>query len=226
VSTTAPALVIAAHGSGDPAFAAVVADLAGQVRRTRADLDVRVGYLEHGPPHLRAVAGAGTVVVPLLLSSGYHVAADIPAQAGGAVIAAAIGPDPRLVPVLAARLREAGWTAGTPVVLASTGSTEPAALQEVRDVGPRLGTALGGVDVTVAFVSAGSPRLQDLPPAAAVSSYLLAAGHYSRILARSGAGLVSAPLGAAGELTEIILDRYADVAGRLELAQPGRTAPM
>jgi sirohydrochlorin ferrochelatase len=226
VSTTAPALVIAAHGSGDPAFAAVVADLAGQVRRTRADLDVRVGYLEHGPPHLREVAGVGTVVVPLLLSSGYHVAADIPAQAGGAVIAAAIGPDPRLVPVLAARLREAGWTAGTPVVLASTGSTEPAALQEVRDVGPRLGTALGGVDVTIAFVSAGSPRLQDLPPAAAVSSYLLAAGHYSRILARSGAGLVSAPLGAAAELTEIILDRYADVAGRLELAQPGRTAPM
>jgi sirohydrochlorin ferrochelatase len=226
VSTTAPALVIAAHGSGDPAFAAVVADLADQVRRTRGDLDVRVGYLEHGPPHLREVAGAGTVFVPLLLSSGYHVAADIPAQAGGAMIAAAIGPDPRLVPVLAARLREAGWIAGTPVVLASTGSTEPAALQEVCDVGPRLGAALGGVEVTVAFVSAGSPRLQDLPPAAAVSSYLLARGHYSRILARSGADIVSAPLGAVPELAEIILDRYAEVADRLELAQPGRTAPM
>jgi sirohydrochlorin ferrochelatase len=217
VSTTAPALVIAAHGSSDPAFAAVVADLADQVRRIRGDLDVRVGYLEHGPPHLRDVAGAGTVVVPLLLSSGYHVAADIPAQAGGAAIAAAIGPDPRLVPVLAARLRAAGWTAGTPVVLASTGSTEPAALQEVRDVGPLLGAALGGVDVTVAFVSAGSPRLQDLPPAAAVSSYLLARGHYSRILARSGAGLISAPLSAAPELAEIILDRYAETADRLEL---------
>jgi sirohydrochlorin ferrochelatase len=226
VSPTAPALVIAAHGSRDPAFAAVVADLADQVRRTRPDLDVRVGYLEHGPPHLRDVAGAGTIVVPLLLSSGYHVAADIPTQAGGAAIAAAIGPDPRLVPVLAARLRDAGWTAGTPVVLASTGSTEPAALQEVRDVGPRLGAALGGVDVTVAFVSAGSPRLQDLPPAAAVSSYLLARGHYSRILTRSGAALVSAPLGAAPELAEIILDRYAETADRLELAQPGRTAPM
>jgi sirohydrochlorin ferrochelatase len=226
VSTTAPALVIAAHGSGDPAFAAVVADLADQVRRTRGDLDVRVGYLEHGPPHLGEVAGIGTVVVPLLLSSGYHVAADIPAQVGGAVIAAAIGPDPRLVPVLAARLRDAGWTAGTPVVLASTGSTEPAALQEVRDVGPRLGAALGGVDVTVAFVSAGSPRLQDLPSAAALSSYLLARGHYSRILANSGAGVVSAPLGAAPELAEIILDRYAEAAARLELVQPGRTAPM
>jgi sirohydrochlorin ferrochelatase len=223
---TAPALVIAAHGSGDPAFAAVVADLAGQVRRARPDLDVRVGYLEHGPPHLREVAGAGTVVVPLLLSSGYHVAADIPAQAGDAVIAAAIGPDPRLVPVLATRLRAAGWTAGTPVVLAATGSTEPAALQEVRDIGPRLGAALGGVDVTVAFVSSGSPRLQDLPPASAVSSYLLARGHYSRILARSGADLVSAPLGAAPELAEIILDRYAEAANSLELVQPGRTAPM
>jgi sirohydrochlorin ferrochelatase len=217
VSTPAPALVIAAHGSGDPGFAAVVADLADQVRRTRPDLDVRVGYLEHGPPHLREVAGAGTVVVPLLLSSGYHVEADIPTQAGGAVIATAIGPDPRLVPVLAARLREAGWTAGTPVVLAATGSTEAAALQEVRDIGPRLSVALGGVDVTVAFVSAGSPKLADLPPAAAVSSYLLAPGHYSRILARSGAGLVGAPLGAAAELAEIVLDRYAVAADSLEL---------
>jgi sirohydrochlorin ferrochelatase len=223
---TAPALVIAAHGSGDPAFADVVADLADQVRRTRPDLDVRVGYLEHGPPHLRDVAGAGTVVVPLLLSSGYHVAADIPTQAGGAVIAPAIGPDPRLVPVLAARLRDAGWTAGTPVVLAATGSTESGSVQEVREVGPRLSAALGGVDVTVAFVSSGSPRLQDLAPAAAVSSYLLARGHYSRILARCGADLVSAPLGAAPELAEIILVRYAEAGDRLELVQPGRTPPM
>lgn len=217
MSTSAPALVIAAHGSGDPDFAAVVSDLAGQVRRSRPGLDVRVGYLEHGPPHLSDVAGAGTVVVPLLLSSGYHVGADIPAQAGGAAIAAAIGPDPRLVPVLAARLRQAGWTTGTPVMLAATGSTEAAAVEDVRRIGPALGAALGGVDVTVAFVSAGSPRLHDLPPAAAVSSYLLARGHYSRILIRSGSGLVSAPLGAAPELTEIILDRYDAAADRLEL---------
>jgi sirohydrochlorin ferrochelatase len=226
VSTPAPPLVIAAHGSGDPAFASVVADLAGQVRRTRPDLDVRIGYLEHGPPRLTDVVEPGAVVVPLLLSSGYHAAVDIPAQAAGAVIAAAVGPDRRLVPVLATRLRDAGWTAGMPVVLAATGSTETAALQEVRDVGPVLSHALGGAEVTVAFVSAGSPQLSDLPPAAAISSYLLARGHYSRILARAGAGIVSDPIGPAPELAEAILDRYAETADRLELAQPGRTAPM
>jgi sirohydrochlorin ferrochelatase len=226
VNTSAPPLVIAAHGSGDPAFASVVADLAGQLRRARPDLDVRIGYLEHGPPRLTDVVEAGAVVVPLLLSSGYHAAVDIPAQAAGAVMAAAVGPDRRLVPVLATRLRDAGWSSGTPVVLAATGSTEAAALQEVRDVGPALARALGGAEVTVAFVSAGSPRLHDLPPAAAISSYLLARGHYSRILAGAGAAIVSDPIGPAPELADAILDRYADAAHRLELCQPGRTAPM
>jgi sirohydrochlorin ferrochelatase len=226
VSAPAPTLVIAAHGSGDPAFASVVADLAGQVRDARPDLDVRIGYLEHGPPRLVDVIEAGAVVVPLLLSSGYHAAVDIPAQAAGAVIAPAVGPDRRLVPVLAARLREAGWTSGMPVVLAATGSTEASALAEVREVGPVLADALGGADVTVAFVSAGLPRLGDQSPAAAISSYLLARGHYSRVLARAGAGIVSEPIGAAPELAEAVLDRYAETIRRLELAQPGRTAPM
>jgi sirohydrochlorin ferrochelatase len=226
VSTPVPPLVIAAHGSADPAFASVVADLAGQIRRARPDLDVRIGYLEHGPPRLVDVIEPGAVVVPLLLSSGYHAAVDIPTQAGGAVIAAAVGPDRSLVPVLATRLRDAGWTAGMPVVLAATGSTEATALQEVRDVGPVLADALGGAAVTVAFVSAGSPRLGDLPPAAAISSYLLARGHYSRVLAQAGAAIVSDPIGPAPELAAAILDRYAETAGRLELVQPGRTAPM
>jgi sirohydrochlorin ferrochelatase len=229
VSTAAPPLIIAAHGSGDPAFAAIVAALARQVRGSQPDLDVRIGYLEHGPPRLVDVVEPGAVVVPLLLSSGYHAAVDIPAQAAGALIAKATGPDQRLVPVLAARLRHAGWAAGTPVVLAAPGSTEESALAEVRDVGLLLADALDGADVTVAFISSGTPTLSALRlSGVAVSSYLLAPGHYSRIIANSGAGLVGAPLGAAPELAEIILDRYAATADRreLELAQPGRTAPM
>jgi sirohydrochlorin ferrochelatase len=218
VSTAHPPLVIAAHGSSDPGFAEVVTDLAQQVRRTRPELDVRIGYLEHGPPQLSDVAGDGSIVVPLLLSSGYHVAVDIPAQAGGAAISAAVGPDDRLVPVLAARLREAGWVSGTPVVLAAAGSTDETALQSVRDVGPTLAEMLAGANVTVAFLSAGTPALCDLPTPVAVSSYLLSAGHFSQVLARCGAAVVAAPLGAAPELAGIILDRYAETADRIELA--------
>jgi sirohydrochlorin ferrochelatase len=148
------------------------------------------------------------VVVPLLLSSGYHVTVDIPAQSVGCRVAAAVGPDDRLLPVLASRLREAGWTADTPVVLAAAGSTDPSALQEVRDVGPRLALELDGAPVTVAFISAGTPRLSDVPSPTAISSYLLAPGQFSRALEQPGAPVVGAPIGAAPELAEVILDRY------------------
>jgi sirohydrochlorin ferrochelatase len=214
MSAPAPPLVLAAHGSSDPAFAAVVDDLADQVRRSRPDLEVRIGYLDHGPPTLADVATSGAVVIPLLLSSGHHVAVDIPAQAAGCQIAAATGPDARLVPVLAARLREAGWVAGTPVVLAAAGSTDESALQEVRGVGPRLAAELGGADVTVAFISAGTPRLRDVLPGRAIASYLLAPGYFSAVLTQSGADIVSAPVGAAPELADVILDRYAAAGAR------------
>ena len=208
----APRLVIAAHGSRDPGFAAIVEDLAGQVRRARPDVEVRIGYLDHGPS-VSDVATPGAVVVPLLLSSGHHVAVDIPAQSDGCRIAAAVGPDDRLVPVLAARLREAGWTTGTPVVLVAAGSTDESALQQVRDIGPRLAVELGGVSVTVAFISAGTPRLSDLAPPAAISSYLLAPGQFSRVLERAGAAVVGSPIGAAPQLADAILDRYAAASG-------------
>jgi sirohydrochlorin ferrochelatase len=226
--SAAPPLVLAAHGSTNPAFAAVVEDLADQVRRSRPDLDVRIGYLDHGPPHLADAATPGAVVVPLLLSSGYHVAVDIPATAVGARVSPAAGPDPRLVAVLVTRLREAGWVEGTPVVLVAAGSTEESALREVRDVGPRLAEALGGVSVSVAFLSAGTPRLPDVLPATALSSYLLAPGSFSAMLTASGTPVVAAPIGAAPVLAAIILDRYAATAAGpvVPAAQPGRTAPM
>ena len=50
-----PPLVVAAHGSTDSRFAAVVESLAAQVRGLLADVDVRVGYLDHGPPDFAAV---------------------------------------------------------------------------------------------------------------------------------------------------------------------------
>jgi sirohydrochlorin ferrochelatase len=211
-SSAAPRLVIAAHGSRDPGFAEVVENLADQVRRARPDIDVRVGYLDHGPP-LADVATPGAVVVPLLLSSGYHVTVDIPAQSAGCRIAAAVGPDDRLLPVLASRLREAGWTTGTPVVLAAAGSTDSSALQEVRDLGPRLAVELDEAPVTVAFISAGTPQLSDVPAPTAISTYLLAPGQFSRLLDRAGAPIIGAPIGAAPELAEVILDRYAAAAG-------------
>ena len=216
--TSPPALLLVAHGSTDPAFASVVEAVAEQVRELAPLLDVRIGYLEHGPPHLSDVAEPGAVAVPLLLSAGYHVRVDLPAQAGDVVVTDAVGPDPRLADVLAQRLGEAGYTGGD-VVLAAAGSADPRSLADVETAAEQLSSVIGA-GVTTAYVSAGQPRLSELRPHT-VASYLLAPGAFATAVADCGAAVVGTPLGAHPALAEIVLDRYRAAVGQ----PPGRTAP-
>jgi sirohydrochlorin ferrochelatase len=201
-------LVLAAHGSADPRFALVIDELASRVAAARPPLGVRIGYLDHSSPALRDVVDAQCVVVPVFLSRGFHVQTDVPAQAPGSIITAAVGPDRRLAGVLANRLRAAGWQSEHPVALAAAGSEDPQALAEVRLAARDLGVELG-VEVTAAFLSAGEPRLADLAPAA-VATYLLAPGYFADVAAACGAPIVAAPLGADPQIAAIILDRYDD----------------
>jgi sirohydrochlorin ferrochelatase len=193
-------LVVAAHGSTDPRFAEVIESLAALVAGLRPALEVRIGYLDHGPD--LGVAAAGGVTVPVFLARGYHVHTDVPAVAD--LVAPAVGPDPRLATVLADRLREAGWNGG-PAVLAAADSSDPRALADVRQMAADLGAVLGA-EVSAAFVS-------ELPDADAVASYLLAPGAFADRIATCGARIVSAPLGADPLIAEIILDRYDAIRG-------------
>ena len=212
------ALVLAAHGSADPRFAAVVEAIAAQVRALRSDVDVRLGYLDHGPPSIGDVVGGDCIVVPLLLSGGYHLRVDIPAQASGCSVTAAVGPDSLLSTALVERLTEAGYDRPEPVVLAAAGSGDERALDDVRSMAGHLGQRIG-VEVTAAFVSTGSPRLGETG-ARVVSTYLLAPGAFHHAVLGCGAEVVSAPLGAHPALAQIALARY-DAAAQV----PGRTAP-
>jgi sirohydrochlorin ferrochelatase len=182
-----------------------VEGVADRLRVLRPSLDVAVGLLEHGPPHVRDVATAGDIAVPLLLSSGYHVRADLPEQAPATRVAAAVGPDPALADALADRLREAGYDGG-PVTLAAAGSADPRSLADVAAQATMLADLLG-VTVDVGYVAAGEPRLAELRPAS-VASYLLAPGTFADAAAACGAAVVSAPLGAHPALAEIALRRY------------------
>jgi sirohydrochlorin ferrochelatase len=203
---SAPALVLAAHGSTDPRFAAIVESIDAQLRSRRPELDVRIGYLDHGPPSVIDVVDATCVVVPLLLSGGYHVRIDIPAQAADCVIAAPVGPDPLLAVALADRLAEVGYAGHGAVVLAGAGSSDERALDDVRTMARHLGERLG-VEVAAAFVSAGAPRLGDVD-ATVVSSYLLAPGAFHDAVISSGADVVSAPIAAHPAVAEVALMRY------------------
>lgn len=121
------------------------------VRTRRPDLDVRLAYIELVDPAVPAALGGipadrAAVLVPLLLSSGYHDRVDLPAAIRaarpGTAHAAVLGPDPLLAVALADRLEEAGWRPGDAVVLAGAGSSDPDAVRSVHDQATLLTTEL------------------------------------------------------------------------------------
>lgn len=207
------------------------------LRELRPGLGVAAALLEHGPPHVADVATADDIVVPLLLSSGYHVRVDLPRQARDIQVAAAVGPDPLLAAALHDRLIEAGYDGRAPVTLAAAGSTDPRSVADV-EIQARLLAGRLGVVVDVGYLAAGSPRLADVlaghtaHAGTAVASYLLAPGTFADTAAACGAAVVAQPLGAHPAVAEVALRRY-DAAlptassGRAGgLGQvPGRTAP-
>jgi sirohydrochlorin ferrochelatase len=216
---TGPALVAVAHGSTDPAAADAVRALARQVRRLAPVLDIRTAFVQHAEHALGdrlAEAGPGTIVVPLLLSSGYHLTSDIApaAAAAGAHVALPLGPDDLLTVALAARLRDAGAPKGTPVVLAAAGSADPLAAQAVSDQAQLLAAEIQAP--VVAASAAGRPTVRAAVAAlraatavpVAIATYLLAPGQFYDQLRKAGADWVTAPLADHPAIAALVIDRY------------------
>ncbi|PYC88142.1 cobalamin biosynthesis protein CbiX [Streptomyces tateyamensis] len=202
------------------------------------------------PRVLERLAGRPAVAVPLLLNRAYHAKHDIPAAllaagagvggdggagaggGGGLPVAEVLGA-PReelLLAALERRLAEAGLRVADPVerartglVLAAAGSSDPAADAATRALAAHWGARRGWAAVTVAYASAGGPRvpeaLAELRAAGAertaVAPYLLAPGllpdRIASAAAEAGADLVAPVLGAAPELAKLVLARYAAV---------------
>lgn len=265
-----PVLVGTSHGTDDPAGQAAVRALLDGVRAARPGLDVREAFVDVQQPELPdvlagAVAEAGkAVVVPLLLSTGYHVQVDIaeavaranaPAASGlgaaeglgfaeglgsasglgiGDVAAAAepLGPDLRLVDLLAERLAAVDGGAGPrpedAIVLAAAGSSVPAAALVVEEVTKGLAERLGRT-VVASYGAGARPRVPEAVASArdslpdggrvVVASYLLAPGYFQDRVLEAGADVVSEPLALPAEadprLVAIVLDRYDEAAARL-----------
>ncbi len=183
-----PVLLAVAHGSRHPKAGATIAALARQVERLAPVIDIQVAFVQHASPSLPdalATTDRDVVIVPLLLSNGYHLSADIGSVAqrsgraglsnsGGAGhsagaadavgtatrIAGPLGPDPLLTTALTARLEQAGVPGGTAVVLAAAGSSDPLAAAQVRGQADLLADELS-VQVTVAFAAAGRPSVAE-----------------------------------------------------------------
>ncbi len=201
---------------------------------------------------LNALAGeadrsAPVLVLPLLLTAAYHSGTDIPGLLDGARAAlpglrvrygAPLGPHPGLLRALDRRLAEADQDlapAGqTAVVLAAAGSSHPAANAVIAGLAADWQAARGWQAVRPAFASAASPTpeqaVTELRRGGArrvvVASYLLAPGRFAdQVAGRSlaaGAAAVSAPLGAAPEVADVLLDRYQKALSQLPRGLPER----
>jgi sirohydrochlorin ferrochelatase len=204
-------VVVAAHGTADPAGIAVLRALVDALRARLPGRSVLLAFVDVLGPRVHEVVACtpGPItVVPAFLSSGYHVRTDVPREVAGTgrrdiTISAAIGPDPLLVGAMADRLRAAGWRHGDAVVLAAAGSSDPRAVADVRAAARQLSGRVGS-RVRVGFVATGAPRVTPLVAGlraagerrVAVASWLLAPGLFHRRLASAGADVVAAPLGA------------------------------
>jgi len=233
-----PIMIACAHGTSSVQGAAEVNALRDAIAALRPGLDVREAYVDVQQPDLVDVVaglpeGESAVVVPLLLSVGYHVKVDIARAVKsrpGSLAAAPLGPDPRLAALLDQRLREAGVTDRDSIVLAAAGSSNPNAAVSVEELAGQLGE-LRSNRIVPAYGASAKPSVPDavamlreeaeggagagesagavdLGGRVVVASYLLAPGYFHDQLAKAGADLVTEPLLPSPVLAEIALERY------------------
>lgn len=233
-----PIMIACAHGTSNSQGAAEVNALRAAIADLRPGLDVREAYVDVQQPDLVDVVaglpeGQSAVVVPLLLSVGYHVKVDIARAVKsrpGSAAAAPLGPDPRLAALLDQRLREAGVTDNDVIVLAAAGSSNPNAAKSVEELLGQL-QELRSNRMVAAYGASAKPSVPDAvamlreeleggagagESAGAVdvggriviASYLLAPGYFHDQLAKAGADLVTEPLLPSPVLAEIALERY------------------
>lgn len=223
-------VLAASHGTSSPdgqtavrrLIAAVAAALPFEVIGCHVDVE-----LPDVPSALARAAGAAerAVIVPLLLSAGYHVFVDLAEAAETsplpAMVTPALGPDLRLIEVLVTRLVEAGYRSGDEVVLAAAGSSDARAVADCHRVTALLADRLGSA-VSTGFISAAVPALPEAVAVArsraadarvVIATYLLAPGYFADLAAAAGADLVTEPLltpsSTPRELVNVVFDRVA-----------------
>lgn len=215
--------LLVAHGTRKPEGVQMIADLAervGELLGTR----VRTAFVDVlGPTPsdvLSALPAGPAVVVPAFLANGYHVHVDIPTFVAASghpdvTVTAALGASPQIVGVLVDRLIESGWRPGDSVILAAAGTSDERAKQDLRATATLLAGAIG-CRVELAYAATGTPSVADAVAAeraagatrVAVASYLLADGLFQDRLHRSGADLVTAPLGMHPGVARLIATRF------------------
>ena len=209
------ALLAVSHGTDSARGSAAIAALVARVAERLPGVDVRAAFVDVQQPDaaaaVRAIDGP-VVIVPLLLSTGFHARVDLhqaAAQHPQAVVAAPLGPDPRLAEILATRIPPHARE----VILAAAGSRDPESAPACERAAALVQERVD-VPVHLAYLAARAPGLKELAPQhpdAVIVPYLLAHGFFHDLAARTARGhTVAAPLLDGGSVPEPIIDLVVD----------------
>ena len=218
--TGLPSVGLISHGTSSPTGQVLIEVLAAEIAtdlRIRGIADeVMLGHVDVQQPDVdevinRLPADRPVILVPLLLSPGYHVHVDLAEAVGRAAEAGrdvrqspTLGPDPRLAEILADRLPR--LKGKDDVILAAAGSSDERANESCREMGRLLAAELDR-PVGVGFLAGGGAPLKDLVEESrsrsacpVLANYLLAPGFFddlARKLVAGGMEAGSAKYGAA-----------------------------
>jgi sirohydrochlorin ferrochelatase len=228
------ALLVAAHGTRSPEGTATTQAFVAAVARARPDVPVSLGFLDVAAPSLRdalhATDARPVIVVPLLLSAGYHVTVDIPAVVAGRAdvrVARHLGPDPAVIAAVADRLAEArsaergravpARSAERDTVLAAIASSRASGRAELDEAAGLLGDRLGRPVSVLPLGEDLAARVTALPRPTDVAVYLLAEGGFLAALrtATTRAGVVAEPIGVHPAVVSLVWDRFDEALGRV-----------
>jgi sirohydrochlorin cobaltochelatase len=176
---TPPPLLLAAHGTRDPAGVAAFQALAARVAQRAAPdgIEVAGGFIELSEPplcdavaSLASTAPARIVAVPLMLVAAGHAKGDIPAalareQARHAGVtftyARTLGPHPLLIELLARRVNALAHSEPPAILVVGRGSTDPDANADVVKTARLLWEGRDYPLAETAFVSLARPDVTE-----------------------------------------------------------------
>ncbi|MGH3173761.1 MAG: sirohydrochlorin chelatase, partial [Streptosporangiaceae bacterium] len=179
LSGSQPALLLAAHGTRDPAGVAAFRALAGRIgdMAARDGTPVAGGFIELSAPPLRdavtslvTTSPARLVAVPLMLSAAGHAKGDIPAALAREgsrhpgltwTYARPLGPHPDLISLLDKRITAVGGNTPPAVLLIGRGSTDPDANADVVKTARLLWEGRDYPLAETAFVSLARPDVAE-----------------------------------------------------------------
>ncbi|WP_425859750.1 sirohydrochlorin chelatase [Arthrobacter sp. TWP1-1] len=214
-------MIACSHGTNNAEGQECINQLRADIAALRPGLSVLEAYVDVQEPALPDVVaglapGVQAVVVPLLLTVGFHVQVDIAqavASRPNTFAAEPLGPDPRLAKLLDERVGElpADWG----IVLAAAGSSRPEAAEQIEVLAADLAVRRPQ-RVLAAYGASARPSVPEAVEAlrangaagVAIASYLLAPGYFHDQLAKAGAELVAAPLLPSILLAELALEHF------------------